>query len=48
MVGKDLLYAGVGLFTSILIAVLVNSDTNMSEIYQEFIGQLNKFIDKLF
>jgi phosphate/sulfate permease len=48
MVGKDLLYAGVGLVTSIIIAVLVNSNTSFGEIYHQFVGQFDKFMDKLF
>jgi hypothetical protein len=48
LIGKDILYAGVGLVTSILIAVSVNTNTSFSEIYHQFVGQFDKFIDKLF
>jgi phosphate/sulfate permease len=48
LVGKDVLYAGVGLITSILIAVAVNDNTSFVEIGQQFSAQFGKFIDKLF
>jgi hypothetical protein len=47
MVGKDILYAGVGLLISILIAVMVNDNTSLTEIYEQFTNQFVKFFDKL-
>jgi phosphate/sulfate permease len=48
LVGRDILYAGIGLLTSILIAVAVNDNTSFSEIWTQFSEQFIKFIDKLF
>jgi phosphate/sulfate permease len=48
LVGKDILYAGIGLATSILIALSVNENVEFGEIMSQFGDQFTKFIDKLF
>ncbi len=48
LISKDVLYAGIGLATSILIAVAVNDNTSFVEVGQQFSEQFTKFIDKLF
>ena len=44
LISKDLLYAGLGLVISIIIAVLVNDNVTFSDISNQFIGQLNKLM----
>tara|TARA_R100001480_G_scaffold44368_3_gene57602 strand:- start:339 stop:1472 length:1134 start_codon:yes stop_codon:yes gene_type:complete len=44
LVSKDVLYAGIGLTVSILIAVMVNDNVSLSDISIQFTNQLNKLI----